>query len=266
MLGVGLIISRLVERVRRQAREQALLEIEAETERIRSALLASISHDLRTPLAVMAGASSTLVESGERMQPEARQALARSVFDQSRELSERVSKLLQMTRLDAGAIKVERDWTSIADVADSAVRRLRERLAAHRLIVDIPGDLPLVRVDAALIEQALGNLLENAAKHTPPGTIVRLRAQGGRAAAGSVRRGSRRRRSATSTWNGCSASSSTARWKGLPAASGSVSPSAAPSSGCTAATAWAERTPGGGMTFRISLPLERAPEMPAEAP
>ena len=81
-----------------------------------------------------------------------------------------------------GAIKVERDWTSIADVADSAVRRLRERLAAHRLIVDMPGDLPLVRVDAALIEQALGNLLENAAKHTPPGTVVRLRAQADAAA------------------------------------------------------------------------------------
>ena len=265
MLGVGLIISRLVERVRRQAREQAKLEIEAETERVRSALLASISHDLRTPLAVVAGASSTLVESGERMEPAARQALAKSVFEQARDLSERVSKLLQMTRLDAGAITVVRDWTSIDDIADSALRRLSDRLAAHRLIVDIPSGLPLVRVDAALIEQALGNLLENAARHTPPGTIVRLRAHttaqqlvlsvedhGGDARDVDLERMFQKFQHGS-----------------IEGAAGGVGLGLAI---CRAIVrlhggdSWAERTLGGGMTFRIGLPLERTPEVPGEAP
>ena len=96
MLAVALIISRLVESIHRQAAAQAALTIEAETERIRSALLASISHDLRTPLAVMTGASSSLVESGERLSAAERHALAKSIFDQAREMSEHVAKVLQM--------------------------------------------------------------------------------------------------------------------------------------------------------------------------
>lgn len=177
MLAVALIISHLVESIRRQAAAQAALAIEAETERIRSALLASISHDLRTPLAVMAGASSSLAESGERLDAAERTALAKSIFDQAREMSESVAKVLQMTRLETGTIKVDRDWAALNEIVGSALSRLSERMAAHRLIVELPDDLPLVRVDAMLIEQALGNLLENCAKHTPAGTVVRVRAQ-----------------------------------------------------------------------------------------
>src|SRR5205823_4083645 len=177
MLAVALVITELVRNIRQQAAAQAALEIEAETERIRSALLASISHDLRTPLAVMAGASSSLAESGERLSEADRHALAKSVFDQAREMSEHVAKVLQMTRLETGAIKVDRDWASLGEIAASVLARLRERMTEHRVIAEVPADLPLLRVDATLIEQALGNLLENCAKHTPPGTVVRLRAQ-----------------------------------------------------------------------------------------
>jgi len=177
MLAVALIISRLVESVRHQAAAQATLEIDAETERIRSTLLASISHDLRTPLAVMAGASSSLEESGERLTASERKALAKSIFDQAREMSEHVAKVLQMTRLEMSAIKLERDWASLSEIVGAVLARLRERMATHRVIVELPDDLPLLRVDATLIEQALGNLLENCAKHTPKGTIVRVRAQ-----------------------------------------------------------------------------------------
>ncbi|MGH7685172.1 MAG: DUF4118 domain-containing protein, partial [Vulcanimicrobiaceae bacterium] len=124
MLAVALIISRLVEDVRLQASAQAALAIEAETERIRSTLLASISHDLRTPLAVMAGASSSLAESGERLSAAERSALAKSVFDQAREMSEHVAKILEMTRLETGRIKVERDWAALNEIVGSVLGRL----------------------------------------------------------------------------------------------------------------------------------------------
>src|SRR5207248_9632767 len=78
---------------------------------------------------------------------------------------------------ETGAIKVERDWAALSEIVGSVLARLRERMATHRVIVELPDDLPLVRVDAVLIEQALGNLLENAAKHTPAETVVRIRAQ-----------------------------------------------------------------------------------------
>ena len=122
ILAVGLVISRLVESVRARAHVQARLEAQAETERLRSALLASISHDLRTPLAVMAGASSTLAERGERMSAEERRGLARSVFEQAREMSEQVAKILQMTRLETGAITLARAWVGIGEVGESPLR------------------------------------------------------------------------------------------------------------------------------------------------
>src|SRR4051812_8732625 len=167
MLAIGVVIVRLRESNERQAREQARLEAAAETERLRSTLLASVSHDLRTPLAVMCGAASSLAERSERLSREEREALARSVYEQAREMSEQVSKLLQMTRLELGGIALEWQWESLAEIAGAVLERLRERLASHRVILELPDDLPLVRVDAALVDQALANLLENAARHTP---------------------------------------------------------------------------------------------------
>lgn len=264
MLAVGLIISGLVSSIRRQAAAQAALEIEAETERIRSALLASISHDLRTPLAVMAGASSSLAESGERLSPAERHSLAKSVFEQAREMSEHVNKVLQMTRLETGAIKVERDWASLPEIAGSVLSRLEELMVSHRVIVEFPDDLPLVRVDAALIEQALGNLLENCAKHTPPGTIVRLRAEqrageilvsvedysGGIPDADVERVFDKFNR-------GSVKDTGTGMGLGLPICRAIVR--------LHGGKAWAERVPAGGTAFRFTLPLEEAPSVPREA-
>ena len=265
MLTVGLVISYLVANVRRQAREQAALEVAAETERIRSALLASISHDLRTPLAVMSGASSTLAEAAEKLSSQERQTLARSIFEQSRDMAEHVTKVLQMTRLETGAIQIDRDWTSVGEVASSALGRMSERLASHRLIVELPDDLPLVKVDAVLIEQALGNLLENAAKHTPAGTVVRLYARqrtndlvvsvedysGGPSEVDLERIFQKFAHGAIET---------TAGGVGLGLAI------------CRAivrlhgGNAWAERVAAGGMAFRFSLPIEQPPGVVESSP
>jgi two-component system, OmpR family, sensor histidine kinase KdpD len=256
MLGVGLIVSGLTERVRARAKAQAELAIEAETERVRSALLASISHDLRTPLAVITGSASTLAERGERLPPEERASLAQSIYQQARDVSELVTKVLQMTRLETGAIKLERDWGSLAEIAGSVLRRLRDRLATHMVMLDLPDELPLVRVDAGLIEQVLANLLENAARHTPPRTLIRLRAQvqsgelvvsvedfGPGLPQGDLERIFKKFH----------------RGAGLGLAI------------CRAIVElhkgriWAERLPGVGTAFRFSLPLETPPPLPAEA-
>jgi two-component system sensor histidine kinase KdpD len=264
MLAVALVISRLTADVRRQAREQAALTVAAETERIRSALLASISHDLRTPLAVMSGASSSLAEQGEQLAPEERRALARSVYEQSREMSEHVAKVLQMTRLETGAIEVERDWASLQEIAGSVLERLRSRMAEHRVIVDLPADLPLVRVDAALIEQALGNLLENAARHTPEGTVVRLGARraggelvvsvedfGGGLPEGDVERIFAKFHRGAAEGPGGGMGLGLAICRAIVRLHGG--------------RVWAERVPAGGTVFRFTLPLEEVPAMPAEA-
>jgi two-component system sensor histidine kinase KdpD len=174
ILAVGLIVSGLTDAARAQARRQSELTAEAESERVRSALLASISHDLRTPLAVLTGASSTLAERGEQMSVEERKSLSESLYRQATNLSEHVAKVLQMTRLESRSVRLARDWAAIAEIIDSALRRVAAQLANHHLLVDIPEDLPLVRVDASLFEQAVVNLLENAARHTPPGTVVRV--------------------------------------------------------------------------------------------
>jgi len=177
LLAVALTISFLMQRGRRQALEQARLSVQAETESNRGALLASISHDLRTPLSVLTGASSSLIEAGERMSAEERAELASAIYDRAREMSDQMEKILQMTRIESGVIKLEKDWTAIAEVAESALAKLAGKLAHHYVVLDIPDDLPLVRADAALIEQVLINLLENAARHTPEGTVVQVRAQ-----------------------------------------------------------------------------------------
>ncbi len=263
MLAVALIISRLVESVRHQAAAQAALEIEAETERIRSTLLASISHDLRTPLAVIAGASSSLEESGERLTAAERKALAKSIFDQAREMSEHVAKVLQMTRLEMSAVKLDRDWASLSEIVGAVLARLSERMTNHRVIVELPEDLPLIRVDATLIEQALGNLLENCAKHTPPGTIVRVRAQrrsGEIVVTVEDYSGGLPERDFERVFakfhRGSIEGTDTGFGLGLAICRAIVR--------LHGGQAWAESVPAGGTAFRFTLPLEEAPSVPPE--
>lgn len=264
MLAVALIISSLIERGRRQTAARAALALEAETERIRSTLLASISHDLRTPLAVMTGASSSLAQGGERLAPEERTALAQSIYGQARDMSEQVAKILQMTRLETGAIALERDWAAMPEIAGSVLARLSERLAGHRLVVDVPAELPLVRVDATLIDQALANLVENAAQHTPVGTVVRVRVQhAGSELVVSVEDlgiGMDDRdveRVFAKFHHGASAGARGGVGLGLAICRAIVR--------LHQGRAWAERLAGGGIAFRFTLPVEEPPRPPAEA-
>jgi two-component system sensor histidine kinase KdpD len=256
MLGVGLVVSGLTERVRARARAQAELEIAAETERIRSALLASISHDLRTPLAVITGSASTLAERGERLPPEERTALAQSIYPQARSVSELVTKVLQMTRLEMGAIRLERGWDSLGEIAGAVLRRLRDRLSTHLLMVDLPDDLPLVRVDATLIEQVLGNLLENAARHTPPRTLIRLRVQN---------QGTYLVVSIEDFGPGLAEADLERIFKKFHRGAGLGLAICRAIVELHQGRIWAERLPGVGTAFRFTLPLETPPPLPAEA-
>jgi two-component system sensor histidine kinase KdpD len=256
MLGVGLVVSGLTERVRARAKAQAALEVEAETERIRSALLASISHDLRTPLAVITGSASTLAERGERLPPEERAALAQSIYHQARDVSELVTKVLQMTRLETGAIRLERGWDSIGEIAGAVLRRLKDRLATHLMMVDLPDDLPLVRVDASLIEQVLVNLLENAARHTPPRTLIRLRVQN---------QGTHLVVSVEDFGPGLAEGDLERIFKKFHRGAGLGLAICRAIVELHKGRIWAERLPGVGTAFRFTLPLEKPPSVPVEA-
>lgn len=154
--------------------EQAL--VTAETERLRASLLSSVSHDLRTPLAVISGASSTLLESGETLTAATRDDLARTIVDEAGRLNRLLGNLLEMTRIEAGGINVQKEWQPIEEVVGAALARVEANNPDRSITTLLPADLPLVPIDATLIEQVLINLLDNAVKHTPVGTPIELRA------------------------------------------------------------------------------------------
>ncbi|MEY6432914.1 sensor histidine kinase KdpD [Thioalkalicoccus limnaeus] len=154
--------------------EQA--KVAEETERLRSALLSSVSHDLRTPLASMIGAASSLRALDDALSTDDRRELLDSVISEGERLNRYIQNLLDMTRLGHGTLKLERDWIGIDDILNSALRRTRELLHDCRLIRHIEPGLPLVYVHPALIEQALVNVIENAAKFSPNGGEVRIAA------------------------------------------------------------------------------------------
>ena len=146
--------------------------LDAERESLRNTLLASISHDLRTPLAVIAGAGSALAQHGTALDEATRVTLARSVEAKAREMSDLVSNVLDLMRFESGHIVLRRDWQTIDDLAGAALSHLESKLADHPVDVRVPHDLPPVHVDATLIVQVFSNLFDNISKYTPPGTRV----------------------------------------------------------------------------------------------
>ena len=151
----------------RLAQDLEAARLHGETEQLRSALLASVSHDLRTPLTTMRGSIDTLLALGEAIPLADRRDLLEGTRDEAERLDRYIQNLLDMTRLGHGALKLARDWVSPADIVGSALNRLRAVLAPLQVQVDVPAQLPLLHVHAALIEQALVNVLENAARFSP---------------------------------------------------------------------------------------------------
>jgi two-component system sensor histidine kinase KdpD len=159
-----------LERIR-LADEARTAELRAETEGLRSALLSSVSHDLRTPLSVITGAATTLRAEVD-LPPQARQELLDSVCEEAERLERLVGNLLDMTRLESGAVRPKRDWVPLVEVVGGALTRLDRQLAGREVTTDLPEPLPLLSVDPVLVEQLLVNVLENAVKHTPPGSPI----------------------------------------------------------------------------------------------
>jgi two-component system sensor histidine kinase KdpD len=155
------------------ADEARRAELRAETEQLRSALLSSVSHDLRTPLAVVTGATSTLLERPPKDEDK-RRALVVTAHEEALRLNRLVRNLLDMTRLEAGALTVRKELQPLEEVVGTALNRLESRLLDREVATSVPHDLPLVPFDSILIEQVLINLLENAVKHTPPSTPIEV--------------------------------------------------------------------------------------------
>ena len=253
------IIGQALERVHYvQVAQEALVSIESE--RLRSSLLSALSHDLRTPLAVVYGLADTLAALPELSAP-ARELTA-TLRREAERINAMVANLLDMARLQSGAVQLRLEWQPVDEVVGAALHALRSALSGHRLQTDLPAHLPLVHLDAVLIERVLCNLLENAAKYTPAGSTITIagRVQGPELVL-CVRD------------NG----------PGLPAGSAELlfekftrgeRESSIPGVGlglaiCRAIMAahqgriWAERPAGGGAAFCLGLPLGTPPGLPA---
>ena len=148
----------------------------AETEKLRGSLLTSISHDLRTPLASIIGSLGSLRSFGKLYDEATREEMVATAHDEAERLNRYVGNLLDMTRLDAGAIEPRQEPCDLADLVATAVKRMQAQLANHTVVISVPPGFPLLLLDAVLMEQVLTNLLDNAAKYTPAGSTIEIAA------------------------------------------------------------------------------------------
>ncbi|OYU27748.1 MAG: two-component system sensor histidine kinase KdbD [Burkholderiales bacterium PBB2] len=170
----GRIIGQALERVHYvEVAQQALVHIEGE--RLRNSLLSALSHDLRTPLAGLYGLAQTL-DRTPALPPQARE-LSAALQQQAQRISAMVNNLLDMARLQSGAVRLNPQWQPVEEVVGTALQALQPALAGHALQLDIPAGLPLLNLDAALMERVLCNLIENALKYTPPDSRLRISAE-----------------------------------------------------------------------------------------
>ena len=240
----------------RLADEAQQAHVSVETERMRNAILSSVSHDLRTPLATITGAASGLIEEKDQLSPAARDDLAKSIYHEAHRLDRLVRNLLDMTRLESGAVQLQKEWHPFEEIVGAALTRLESRLNGHRIRTNFHPDLSLVLVDGVLMEQVLINLLENALKFSPPSTAIELSATGsdhelafeiadrgpGIPSGDEQRIFDKFYRAGSAREGGVGLGLTICR--GIIEAHGGK--------------IWAENRPGGGALFRFTLPIEKA--------
>ena len=149
----------------------------AESERLRAALLTSLSHDLKTPLASILGSVTSLKEYRDLLDNPAREELVATIQEEAERLSRFVANLLDMTKIESGSIELDRERTHVDEVVATALQRVSGMVSSHRIEVDLEANLPMLDLDVMLFEQVLVNLLDNAAKYAPPGSEIRIRAR-----------------------------------------------------------------------------------------
>lgn len=157
-------------------------QVEAELERNRSALLSSVSHDMKTPLASIMTAGSSLLSARDRKGPDAARELLETIVQEAERLNGLITNLLSVTRLESGSTVLSKELEAVDDLVLAALSRLTGRLSGRPVSVDVPSDLPMVSVDPGLFDQLLTNLLENALRYTPSGSPIEITARADRGA------------------------------------------------------------------------------------
>jgi K+-sensing histidine kinase KdpD len=175
MLAVALLVSTLTFKIRSQAAEVLAAQVAVESERTRNSLLSAVSHDLKTPLSSIYGSATSLLEEEDRLTKPERLELTQSIADEAERLNQVVTNLLEMTRLDEG-LDINRDWQPLEEIVVSALTSTKKLLRGRIVTTNIPSDLPLIYADDVLLEQLFINLLENAAKYTPPESRIGISA------------------------------------------------------------------------------------------
>jgi two-component system, OmpR family, sensor histidine kinase KdpD len=151
-------------------------KLRRQSDMLKDALIASVSHELRTPLTSILGSASVLEATPEVRQNARTHSLVESIYDEAKQLDNDIQNLLDATRIAGSGVQPRREWVDPADIVNAAVNKRDRRLAKHRLELQLGRDLPLVKVDSALIEQAFGQFLENAVKYSPTGSTVTVAA------------------------------------------------------------------------------------------
>jgi two-component system sensor histidine kinase KdpD len=170
---IAVVVNRLTKRVRDQAATTHEAQRRVEAEQLRSSLLSSVSHDLRTPLAVITGTATTLLD--PRLDPASRTELVEAIVQEADRLERLVRNLLDVTRVEAGALRVKKEWQPVEEVVGAALASVERVLGDRPIQTKLPAEL-LAPFDALLVQQVLVNLLENAAKYTDPASLIEITA------------------------------------------------------------------------------------------
>jgi two-component system sensor histidine kinase KdpD len=220
-----------------------------------------VSHDLRTPLGAITGAASSLLEKGAAIPDPTRQDLLQTILEESQRMNRLIGNLLDMIRLESGALKVQKEWQPLEEPVGVALIRLGERLEGRLVTANLPPELPLVAADGVLLEQVFINLLENAAKYTPAGSPIDITATAGDgfvlvevADRGPGFVAGEEERVFQKFYRAPGTPVTTGVGLGLTICRGIVT--------AHGGRIWAENRPGGGAIFRFTLPFEGTPPAP----